>query len=305
VSAAVMRFDAREVQVRTRWTMAVSITVHALLLAWLILYHPPSAAQASITEITWLEPGDVGGEPSAGPSAAQPAPASEPGAATSHTADEHFRRTAASAEMEPVPQSDLTLDDRLNARLATLQSAATASPVNPTTSATPSGLWSAPSSVAGHGAGSGPLALHRGGGSGTGSALALTRLGTGGLGSGAALAPARAPQTTVAEPAREGNASARRELAGASLLGPVADRPILHSTLPAYPEWAKRDAVEGSVTLYFVVENVLVQKTAGFEDFDDNARTALRAWRFEPLREGRTGEQWGTITFHFRLRDAG
>jgi TonB family protein len=52
-------------------------------------------------------------------------------------------------------------------------------------------------------------------------------------------------------------------------------------------------------------ENVLVQKTAGFGDFDDNARSALRAWRFEPLREGRVGEQWGTITFHFRIRDAG
>jgi TonB family protein len=62
------------------------------------------------------------------------------------------------------------------------------------------------------------------------------------------------------------------------------------------------------VTLYFVVradgevkENVLVQKTAGFEDFDENARIALRSWKFEPLREGRTGEQWGTITFHYRL----
>ena len=54
-----------------------------------------------------------------------------------------------------------------------------------------------------------------------------------------------------------------------------------------------------------VRENVLVQKTAGFEDFDEGARAALRAWRFQPLRDGRTGEQWGTITFHFRLRDAG
>jgi TonB family protein len=98
-------------------------------------------------------------------------------------------------------------------------------------------------------------------------------------------------------------------VAGAALIGPVADRPILAHTVPIYPEWAKRDGVEASVTLYFVVrvdggvrENVLVQKTAGFEEFDDNARTALRAWRFEPLHGGRLGEQWGTITFHFRLR---
>ncbi len=87
-------------------------------------------------------------------------------------------------------------------------------------------------------------------------------------------------------------------------------RDVLDRTLPVYPEWAKQDGVEGVVTLYFVVradgtvrENVLVQRTAGFEDFDENARVALRAWRFEPLRGGRTGEQWGTITFQFRLRD--
>src|SRR5258706_12735558 len=95
-------------------------------------------------------------------------------------------------------------------------------------------------------------------------------------------------------------------------MGPVADRTILSRPTPVYPEWAKSEGVEGSVTLYFVVrpdgtvkENVLVQKTAGFEDFDDSARTALRAWRFEALRGGGAGEQWGTITFHFRLRDAG
>jgi TonB family protein len=82
--------------------------------------------------------------------------------------------------------------------------------------------------------------------------------------------------------------------------------------VPAYPEWAKHDAVEGAVTLYFVVradggvkENILVQKTAGFEDFDENARVALRAWRFKPLAAGQSGEQWGTITFRYRLRDAG
>ena len=101
-------------------------------------------------------------------------------------------------------------------------------------------------------------------------------------------------------------------MAGASLAGPIADRKVLSTDVPDYPEWAKREAVEGSVTLYFVVrpdgtvkENVVVQKTAGFGEFDDNARAALLAWRFEPLHGGRTGEQWGTITFHFRLRDVG
>jgi TonB family protein len=101
-------------------------------------------------------------------------------------------------------------------------------------------------------------------------------------------------------------------VAGASITGPIADRPVLSYAVPTYPEWAKHDAVEGAVTLYFVVradggvrENILVQKTAGFEDFDENARVALRAWRFKPLGPGQSGEQWGTITFRYRLRDAG
>jgi TonB family protein len=159
------------------------------------------------------------------------------------------------------------------------------------------------------GGGGTALSLSRGGG-GSGPALSLSR--GPGHGESAVLAPAAAPTPAraAAEPANAGDASARRTLAGATLLGPIADRPVLSHVTPAYPEWAKREAVEGSVTLYFVVrsdgsvkENVLVQRTAGFEDFDDSARSALRAWRFEPLREGRTGEQWGTITFQYRLRD--
>ena len=87
---------------------------------------------------------------------------------------------------------------------------------------------------------------------------------------------------------------------------------MLSYSKPVYPDWAKKELVGGSVTLYFIVrpdgsvkENILVQQTAGFEDFDENARTALRAWRFAPLPGGRTGEQWGTITFKYRLQEAG
>ena len=99
-----------------------------------------------------------------------------------------------------------------------------------------------------------------------------------------------------------------RKLAGASLLGPIADRNILQQQTPAYPDWAEVQGVEATVSLYFVVrpdghikENILVEKTSGFEDFDANAVTALRGWRFEALGPGSTGEQWGRITFHYRL----
>ena len=108
----------------------------------------------------------------------------------------------------------------------------------------------------------------------------------------------------------ETNSTAQRDLAGALLSGPVADRPLLILHKPDYPEWAKDEGVEGSVTIYFVVlpdgrikENIMLQKTSGFSDFDDNAVNALRKWRFKTLTGWGTGEQWGTITFHYRLTD--
>jgi TonB family protein len=112
--------------------------------------------------------------------------------------------------------------------------------------------------------------------------------------------PTRAPAQT---------SDASRQLAGARMTGPVADRPIVSYTSPSYPEWAKSEGVEGSVMIYFVVlpdgsvkENVMVQRTSGFADFDQNAVDAILSWRFEALGAGKTGEQWGTILFHYRLR---
>jgi TonB family protein len=92
------------------------------------------------------------------------------------------------------------------------------------------------------------------------------------------------------------------------LAGQVADRELKDYQKPDYPEWAKRDGVEGAVTLRFYVlpdgrvkDNIFVEKTSGFGDFDNNAVNALRQWRFEPLAGA--GEQWGVITFNFRLSD--
>lgn len=311
MSAAVMGRTFEDPRVRTRWTMTLSIVVHALLLAWLVMFPVRDVVRTPAVEIAWLEGGMPGGEPAAPPAPAASAPVRNEGAAVAHAdPDEHFRRATPRADLAPTPQSDLALADRLEARLATLQGTSSRPMPSVAASPAPASLWSGPATPVASGTGAGGVSLKRGGSSGTGPALALTRLGGAGTAPAPALVPTRAAE--AAAPARESGVASHRTIAGASLIGPVADRPVLHSALPVYPEWAKRDAVEGSVTLYFVVrsdgsvkENVLVQKTAGFEDFDDSARTALRAWRFEPLREGRTGEQWGTITFHFRLRDAG
>jgi len=312
VTAAAMRLDLDACKARTRWTMSVSAVVHVLIMLWIALAPVITPNLPALTEITLMDPGELAsGSPT--PSTAAPAPRTEPGTAVRNVEDESFRRLVR-GEITPEPESPTALNDRLASRLATLQRDASPPVLSVQAPSTPSALWGAPAvGPSGEGTGgSARIALHRGGG-GSGPALQLTR----GGGHGTALATVAsaglpAASKAAANPARGGDATARRSLAGATLMGPIADRPVLAYTKPIYPDWAKRDGVEGSVTLYFVVrsdgsikENILVQKTAGFEDFDESARNALRVWQFAPLSGGRTGEQWGTITLHFRLREAG
>jgi TonB family protein len=295
----------------TRWSMTVSTGLHLLLLLFLVLGPHRTGEAPVLTEITLLEPGDIGAAAPAASAAA--ARQTRDGALAEAASDVQFRRETKLADRDPLPQSEAVSGDQIEARLASLQRRETIAASVPVASPM-SGWGSVPATVPGNGnGGAAVIALARGGG-GTGSApLALTR-GPGGASSAALTAATLAERHSAppAAPAPAGEAVARRTLAGVSLAGPIADRAILSHPAPGYPEWAKRDAVEGSVTLYFIVrpdgtvkENVLVQKTAGFEDFDENARNALRSWRFAALPAGRAGEQWGTITFHFRLRDGG
>ena len=317
MSARALRFDEvglefDEVRARTRWTMSLSLAAHLALLLALVLIKPVSQDRPVITEIAFIGPGDLDPSPAApGPASAPRASAPVSGARVTSDRDDHFRREAV-ASFAANPQSDRAAADRLNSRLAALQQT-TVTPISGGTTGAPSALWASPAGVPGGLGGSGQsVTLSRGGGGGSGPPLALGR-GGGGNGTSTTLARVAtpAPSGEPAAAAREGESTARRTLAGAMLAGPIADRAVLQSTTPVYPEWAKKDGVEGSVTVYFVVradgsvkENVLVQKTAGFAEFDDNARAAILAWRFEPLRGGRTGEQWGTITFNYRLRGA-
>jgi TonB family protein len=310
MNAALPLVDARETQDRTRFTMAVSVAVHALLLLALALLKPVVQSHDGLTEITMLDPGPpAGGDPSS--PAAAPARQSITGAIAASLRNASFRRQTKDADLTPEPQTERTATDLLEARLATLQSRSV-EPIAGSATATPGGLWGAAPATIGDGGGHGaPIALTRGGGGGSGPALALTRGPGEGARSTLALAPAPKAEAD-AQPEKGGDTGGRRTLAGVTLMGPIADRPVLHHVAPVYPEWAKHDGVEGAVTLYFIVradgtikENVLVQKTAGFGDFDDNARAALREWRFQPLDGGRTGEQWGTITFRYRLNSGG
>ena len=293
--------------------MTASFVLHALLFVWITTIKSPVSDLPVVTEITLLEPGEL---TAAAPSAPAPAPSAEArvtsrGMATKSSEDIHFRRAADHGDISLAPVGEASLADRMASRLAALQNDSRPISAGSATGSPTSLFGTNPATVSGPNAsGIAPVKLTRGGAGGT--ALDLSRGTTPGAPASLAAATIPAGKSGADAPARAGESTAQRTVAGASLMGPVADRPVLFHSLPTYPDWAKREAVEGSVTLYFVVrpngsvkENVLIQKTAGFGDFDENARVALRGWRFEPLKGGRTGEQWGTITFHFRLRDAG
>lgn len=299
---------------RTRWSLAGSFTAHVLLLLLLILMPHAMPQAPSLTEFTMIDPGELDAL-SNRPTASAPASATDVGALAAETRDVNFERAPTNADIEPNPQSENAIADRLASRLATLQSAEAVRVTGVAEArmhGTP-GAGVAPASVAG-GAGMGTAVhLNRGGGVGTAPSLVLSRGGGGTSRTAAPVAVQPPPSKSAsAAPATAGESNARRTLSGMSLAGPIANRPVTSYRKPVYPDWAKRELVEGSVTLYFIVrpdgsvkENILVQRTAGFEDFDENARSALRAWVFAPLGGGRTGEQWGTITFHFRLQEAG
>jgi len=299
--------------VRTRKTMFYSIALHACLLLWLLLAQKITPEEVGITEITWIDPvAEL--QPAELPpvmAKAEPAPRLVVPKETPsvHEKQERFERSNPISTVAPKPQEREATVDKFSERLATLQDRKTDEPkkISSLSTPTPSGR----PQLAGVDDQKKPrrqVDLSRQG-TPTKTPVALKRSPVNVQKSSVMMATI--PDTDVAPTKmKETDTTAQRDLAGALLTGPVADRPLLKFSKPAYPEWAKDEAVEGSVTIYFVVlpdgrikENIMIQKTSGFSDFDDNAINALRTWRFEPLKGGATGEQWGTITFHYRLTD--
>ncbi len=301
------------ISIRTHRMMYVSAIVHAILLAWLLLHQAVVAESAGLTEITMVEiaPAPLP-EPAAPPVAREEtknAPMQDVAEKPSRQEPtRHFERELVRAQVEPVPQEDQAVDDVLSSRLSSLQRNAQETEtrisqmVPPPNVGAPSlaGTMSeqprqyAPTDLErDKNARPVPVDLSR-------APQVATQ--------SAAVVPTMLPDTDSPRAATLDRSSARRDLAGARLVGPVADRGLISHAKPVYPEWAKREGVEGSVTIYFLVlpngrvkENVLVDKTSGFGDFDENAVVAILQWRFEALAG--TSEQWGSITFHFRLTD--
>jgi periplasmic protein TonB len=81
-----------------------------------------------------------------------------------------------------------------------------------------------------------------------------------------------------------------------------------YQTTPHYPEAARREGVEGTVTLRFEVlasgkvGTVQVQRSAGRVDMDRAAVEAIRTWLFEPARRGKEAVAvWVTLSVRFEL----
>ena len=101
--------------------------------------------------------------------------------------------------------------------------------------------------------------------------------------------------TTVARGTGDGVTSFARPLGG-------------YQTTPHYPEAARREGVEGTVTLRFEVlasgkvGTVQVQKSAGRADMDRAAVEAIRTWLFAPARRGKEAVAvWVTLPVRFEL----
>jgi protein TonB len=92
-------------------------------------------------------------------------------------------------------------------------------------------------------------------------------------------------------------------------VGPLA-RPLGgYQIKPRYPESARRQGIEGTTLLKIyvsdrgLVEDVLVERTAGHQDLDLAAMEAVRKWRFEPAKQGnRPIAIWVMLPVRFELR---
>ena len=75
MTATTLHIDLDACRRRTRWTMGMSIVLHALLFLWITTMKSVVVETPPITEILMLEPGDLAGNPAV-PSA--PAARSDP-----------------------------------------------------------------------------------------------------------------------------------------------------------------------------------------------------------------------------------
>jgi TonB family protein len=312
-----MEQDGHHSRARTREALSISTVFHLLIFLWLALNRAGAGELAGLTEITFVQETDPNGVPDAAPPTASKTSSSAPvqqvsTKASREEAPEHFARAQERASNAPRPQSSRALTDILDEHLDAIDKSGASTTRIASLVPAPNVGIPAPAGLPGPGdtPNAVPATLQRNSmpGAGGTAPVALKRLeGQPAAKPVMAAAVIDAPSQAPAPATRSGGGA--RNLAGANLVGPVADRAVTHYKVPDYPDWAKRDGTEGSVTLYFFVlpdgrvkENVLVESTSGFSDFDDRAVAALLQWKFVALPL--SSEQWGRITFNYRLSDA-
>ncbi len=296
MTALTLNQEFGQMRVRFRRTLVISAGLHVLLFGWLFLNRQWAPVPETIVEITWLEqvsqpkPVLIKPEPEkikAVVTKAKPIaqPSIKEKLARNDNQSEVLREKMSALKPAPEVSRALSVRSQISSSLLNT-SLATMAPITRNQT---------------------PVNLNRGGGSHE-PAVALKR-GTTSSATAATL-PTLKPNTGSTNAQAATGAETVRTLGGATLTGLVADRQVLEHPMPGYPAWATTEGVEATVTLYFLVlasgrvkENVQIQKTAGAVDFDRNAVAALRQWRFEALSGQATKEQWGTITFRYRLNN--
>ncbi len=304
---------------RIRRAVGVSVVAHVALVLWLGLQQRTGHAADDLIEITWADPALVPMSPP--PLAVTPEPEPEvvpvePTPVVSHP-ETHFEREELQADVAPSIESVEAIGDRMESRLRAIQTSGSIQRAGlnvrvPEASARRAHLASGPSGTVATGQ---PIDLSRGG-DGPERAIALRRGDATSPGPAMTMAKISGAPTEVSRPmlasmtGDPGDSTVVHPFAGVSLSGQVADRRLAAYSLPTYPNWAKREGVEASVSLQFRVlpdgrikDNILVDRTSGYPDFDRNATDALLTWRFEPLSGTGGLEQWGAITFNYRLGD--
>lgn len=334
LAAVTLNGDFQAMRARFHRALAVSVGAHALLALTLTLLDNARPDVPRIIEVTWLEPAVEAVtapvvEPQVEPRVeSQVEPRVEPRVTPEAKASVAPATAPPPESAAPArPRPDAAAAARREAQLAELKATRNAvsrelnvAPASTATRQLPAAVPTGGSDLTRLASGAmlpvaekgRPVALSRGPAV-TATALALKR-GPAVVGGGLSLATAAAVGG-----AGGANGSASSQPAAASdgtggvpgeilLEGPAAERPVVASTLPQYPDWARKQAVEAVVTLHFSVlpdgrvrEDVQVLKTGGFTDFDERAVAALRQWRFVALADGDASGQWGTITFRFRL----
>lgn len=135
-------------------------------------------------------------------------------------------------------------------------------------------------------------------------------------------AGAIAPDRSALEPTRDHDPDVQSQIAEAdgvdlraqgmnmSISGQISGRKILDVVAPEYSQRAKKQGWEGVVAVHFTVlpdgrvkDNLFFEQTSAHRDLNRAAMAAIQKFRFAPLPDGDPQvEQWGVITFVFRLR---